>query len=103
MVLKNNSLNSVFIVLFCAVFQVVLFKNIEKRIKKVNGDIRQDEIIKIWKKELFRPNEFFIASFKIKCSSGTYVRGLVNSLGNMMKIPALAFSIKRTKVGKYML
>lgn len=80
-----------------------LLENIEKRIKKVNGDFRQKEILKIWHKNL---NEqglplLNIASFKIKCSSGTYVRGVANSLGEKMGIPALAFSIKRTKVGKF--
>ncbi|MFA5840708.1 MAG: hypothetical protein WC847_00310 [Candidatus Paceibacterota bacterium] len=80
-----------------------LFKNVEKRIKKVKGDFRQVEIIKIWKKELLLPNKFFIGSFKTKCSSGTYVRVIANSLGEKMDIPALAFSIKRTKIGKYVI
>lgn len=77
-----------------------LFKNIEKRIKKVKGDFRQDEILKIWKKELSnsKTQKFFIASLKTKCSSGTYVRSVANSLGNKLEIPALAFSIKRTKI-----
>ena len=81
-----------------------LLKNIERRIKKVKGDFRQDNILKIWKEELLVSKEnkkFLIASFKIKCSSGTYVRVIANSLGNKIKIPALAFSIKRTKIGKY--
>jgi tRNA pseudouridine55 synthase len=82
-----------------------LFHRIEKRIKKVKGDFRQKEILNIWKDNLFYLNKekFTIASFKIKCSSGTYVRGIANSLGLRMKIPALAFSIKRTKLGKYVL
>ncbi|MEI6581169.1 MAG: hypothetical protein WCO07_03300 [bacterium] len=84
-----------------------LLKDIEKRIKKVKGDFRQNEILKIWEKELSALNKkdgtFFIASFKIKCSTGTYIRGLANSLGKKMWIPALAYSIKRTKVGKYVL
>lgn len=80
-----------------------LFKNIEKRIKKVQGDFRQDEILKIWRKELLTLNKFRVASFKIKCSSGTYVRAIANSLGEKIGTGALAFSIKRTKIGKYML
>ncbi|MDD5721150.1 MAG: hypothetical protein PHT16_01735 [Candidatus Pacebacteria bacterium] len=83
-----------------------LFKNIEKRIGKVNGDFRQDEILEIWKNKLSQEQflrKFVIASFEIRCSSGTYVRGIVNSFGNKLKIPALAFSIKRTKIGKYVL
>ena len=78
-----------------------LFLIIEKRIRKVGGDFRQKEILKIWKKELKKPRVFYTADFKINCGSGTYVRGIANSLGEKMKIPALAFSIKRTKVGKY--
>lgn len=83
-----------------------LLKNIEKRIRKVKGDFRQDEILEIWKKELSQGQslrKFMVASFKIRCSSGTYVRGIANTLGSKLKIPALAFSIKRTKIGKYVL
>ena len=81
-----------------------LLKNIEKRIKKVRGDFRQDEVLKIWKKELkLQKGKFYIANLKVKCSSGTYVRGIANSLGNILDIGALAFSIKRTKLGKYVI
>lgn len=85
-----------------------LLQNIEKRVSKVKGDFRQKEIIKIWHKYLNIStstrqglDKFFIGNFKIKCGSGTYVRGVVNSLGEKMGIPALAFSIKRIKVGKW--
>lgn len=79
-----------------------LLKNIEKRIQKVQGDFRQAEIIEIWKENLNKKNQIFaVASFNIKCSSGTYVRTIANTLGGNLGIPALAFSIKRTKVGKY--
>jgi len=95
-----------------------LFENIEKRIKKVKGparnaksiafaggDFRQYEILKTWESFLGplskKKEKFLIVHMKIKCSSGTYVRGIANSLGNTMKIPALAFSIKRTKLGRY--
>jgi len=81
-----------------------LFVNIKKRIKNVKGDFRQKEILKIWQNKLLgqkSQKEFYIAEFKINCTSGTYVRGLANSLGEKLNIPALAFSIKRTKVGKF--
>jgi len=87
-----------------------LFENIERRIKKVKGDFRQKETLEIWHKKLLGENtqkqkqkDFFIASFKIKCSSGTYMRVIANSLGEKMNMGALAFSIKRTKVGRYTL
>jgi tRNA pseudouridine55 synthase len=78
-----------------------LFLNIEKRISKVKGDFRQKEIVKIWRSRLNKPQNLYIADFKVSCGSGTYVRGIANSLGEKMNIPALAFSIRRTKLGKF--
>ena len=80
-----------------------LLQNIERRIKRVKGDFRQEEILKIWRKKLSlsRQPDFFLASFGIKCGSGTYVRGIADNLGKRIGIPALAFSIKRTKIGKW--
>lgn len=78
-----------------------ILSNIEKRVKKVKGDFRQKEIIKIWKEKLKNKNTYFVGSFSIKCSSGTYVRSIANLLGEKLGIPTLAFSIKRTKLGKW--
>lgn len=80
-----------------------LLKNIEKRIKKVRGDFRQEEILSAWRELLCTSawKYVYIGSFEIKCSSGTYVRSISNSLGEKIGIPALAYSIKRTKIGKY--
>lgn len=78
-------------------------QKIIKRVGKVKGDFRQKEILSIWNKKIANDNTFFIASLTVKCSSGTYVRGIANSLGENINIPALAWSIKRTKVGKYMI
>lgn len=79
-----------------------LLADIEKRIKKVKGDFRQKAILETWIKYLgTSTNRYNIASFKIKCTTGTYVRSIANSLGAKMKIPALALSIKRTKIGKW--
>jgi tRNA pseudouridine55 synthase len=86
----------------------ILLKNIQKRIRKVTGDFRQAEILKLWQKELpsllnKNKNKLPIASFKIRCSSGTYVRGIAHALGQKIKTGALAYSIKRIKIGKYVL
>ncbi|MEO5635107.1 MAG: hypothetical protein ABIS26_00680 [Candidatus Paceibacterota bacterium] len=80
-----------------------LLRNIEKRIKKIKGDFRQKQILNTWKKNLLikKQNEFYIGKFTVICSSGTYVRGIANQLGEEIGIPALAFSIKRTKIGKW--
>ena len=81
----------------------VLKNKIHKRVNSVVGDFRQKEIIKIWDKKIDENQYYFVASLNVKCGSGTYVRGIANSLGENLSIPALAWSIKRTKVGKYMI
>ena len=81
-----------------------LLNNIEKRIAKINGDFRQKEILKIWKRELNPVSSkkgFYVGSFSARVSSGTYIRTISHDLGNHLGIPALAFTIKRTKVGKF--
>ncbi len=80
-----------------------LWASINKRIEKVRGDFRQKDIIQSWRKFLCTnaQENYYIASFKIKCSSGTYVRGIADAMGQRMGIPALAYSIKRTKIGKF--
>ena len=85
-----------------AISALSLFKGIQKRIPRVQGDFRQKEILKIWQKKLEKNgNKYFIADFSIKCGSGTYVRGISHDLGMKMGIPALAYTIKRTKIGKW--
>lgn len=82
----------------------ILFRNIEKRVGKVQGDFRQKEIKKIWRKKINYSKDnivWKIGEFNIECSSGTYVRSVANSLGGKIGIPAIAFSIKRTRIGKW--
>ncbi|HOO47930.1 MAG TPA: hypothetical protein PLV35_00780, partial [Candidatus Paceibacterota bacterium] len=78
-----------------------LIQEINKRISKVKGDFRQKEIKKSWLDKIDKKESYFIASFNIKCSSGTYVRVLANTLGQKIKMPALAYKIERIKIGKY--
>lgn len=73
-------------------------KDIVLKINLVQGDFRQEEIIKSWQKLLSESEqEFKIAKIKINCSSGTYIRSICNSFGGV------AYSIKRTKVGDFSL
>lgn len=79
-----------------------LSTDIEKRITKVKGDFRQSEILSLWGEVLKDKKElYYRAGFKVACGSGTYVRGIAHALGEQMGIPALAYQIKRTKIGKY--
>lgn len=73
------------------------------RLAKVEGDFRQEKIRSAWQNALIaRPREdFLISKFKVDVSSGTYIRGLAHEMGKLLKSGALAWSIKRTRVGEY--
>lgn len=73
-----------------------LSEEIKRRINLVKGDFRQKEILKKWEENLRGGEDetFLIAKSKMSCSSGTYVRSLVNGLS----FPAVTFSIKRTRI-----
>ncbi len=72
-------------------------------IKKVKGDFRQDEIMPLWEEfsKKYPIVKFIIIKLKVSCSSGTYMRTLAERIGKDMDIPALAFSIKRTRINGY--
>lgn len=77
-----------------------LKKEILEKIKKVKGDFRQKEIIIKWK-EFFKnieTDKFQKFSFKIKVSSGTFIRGFAENLGRDFKIPVFLYRLKRTKI-----
>lgn len=76
---------------------------ITDRIEKVVGNFRQDEILALWHTFCKQNAEktFSIFRFRISCSSGTYIRSFANTLGKKIQIPAIALSIKRTKIGNY--
>ena len=79
-----------------------LLTTIESRIAKVKGTFRQKAILSLWRKNLKNKNDKYqIVKIKVACSSGTYMRSLAHNLGKKIGIPALAFSIKRTKIGEH--
>jgi tRNA pseudouridine55 synthase len=80
-----------------------LLNYIEESVEKVEGDFRQDEIMRLWKRRLKAEGtrEFPCASIKISCSSGTYARSIAHGLGRDLGTPALALHILRNKVGEY--
>ncbi|HEV8666445.1 MAG TPA: hypothetical protein VN665_01175 [Candidatus Paceibacterota bacterium] len=80
-----------------------LMHYIETCINKVNGDFRQEEALRIWKRHLMMngTREFPAATIKISCSSGTYARSIAHGLGQELGVPALALHILRTQVGEY--
>lgn len=80
-----------------------LFTQINKKIKKVKGDFRQEKILKQWEKILKNnaDTEFQSAKIKINCSSGTYIRSVTHKLGQDLKFGAVLFGLKRTKAGDF--
>jgi len=80
-----------------------LLEKIKNDISKVKGDFRQSEIIEIWEKTLQDKKEekYKIIKLRISCGGGVYVRGIANSIGEKVGIPALALRIVRIKVGEY--
>ena len=84
----------------------VLLEEIKNKIAKVKGDFRQNEILELWQQNLqgLDPYKSFqVIKIKVACSSGTYMRTLAHNLGKNLGVPALAYSIKRTRAGEYRL
>jgi tRNA pseudouridine55 synthase len=86
-----------------------LKKEIFKQINSVSGDFRQEQIKNAWDRffandqRLKTNSQFQTAKFRIACSSGTYIRSLVNELGGILKTGAITLEILRTQVGSYTL
>lgn len=84
-----------------------LLTYIEENVDKVQGDFRQEEVMRLWKRRLRASppadseREFPCATVKISCSSGTYARSIAHGLGSELGVPALALHILRTHVGEY--
>jgi tRNA U55 pseudouridine synthase TruB len=95
-VVKDVELNSV-----KHVKAVEVMQKIEKALANVRGDFRYTEIRDGWTKILSggMEEDFPIIKIECSCSSGTYMRVLAEEIGKKIGVPALAYSIKRTKVG----
>jgi len=80
-----------------------LLDEVLKKIDLVKGDFRQEEIVESWRRSLspISNSKFLISKFRAHVSRGTYIRGLVQEMGRVLGCGALAYSIKRTKVGDY--
>jgi tRNA pseudouridine55 synthase len=75
-----------------------------QRIDQVQGDFRQDAIKESWRAISHNETDkCALVSLEVRASSGTYMRQLAYDIGKKLGIPALALSIKRTRVGEYTL
>lgn len=73
------------------------------RISKVKGDFRQKEILEKWGETLAGESKYRILKIRVHCSSGTYIRSLAERIGRELGCGAFTLSIKRTRVGRFML
>ncbi len=82
-----------------------IYENCIEKISKVHGDFRQEQIVSEWKKVYHEHSDArsFIATCRITCSTGTYVRSLAHQIGNDLGTGAIALSIKRTRIGDFLL
>jgi len=96
-----------------------LVDNVVQRIAKIKGDFRQERILHDWDKVSIKKSkrnnkdsekhpsgkagsdEYPILKIKVKCGSGSYMRTLAELIGEKLKVPALAYSIKRLSIGDY--
>jgi len=80
-------------------------KPVTEHTKALGNDFRRPEI-RVRYKELqevaARENkEFYVLKFRCICSSGTYMRTLAQDIARELGTVGLAFSIHRTKVGRF--
>jgi tRNA pseudouridine55 synthase len=76
-------------------------------VSKVTGDFRQAEIIHDWSEfgmldtALHSKSLFSVIKIRVVCGNGTYMRSLAKNIGTDIGVGAIAFSIKRTKIGEF--
>ncbi len=73
-----------------------------KQILQVEGNFRQEEILKQYSRQnLLLPSYFFYLPLTIVMSRGLYIRGFVRDLSDKLKIPAIVFNLVRVKDGHF--
>lgn len=75
----------------------------KEKIGRVTGDFRQEKILDTWEQFSRRhgSRRVTVASIRVSCTSGTYIRQLVSDIGDRIGCGAFALSIKRTQIGNY--
>lgn len=71
--------------------------------KRLGEDFRVDTIRAEWESLFKNAHErhFLVLRLRVTCASGTYMRSLAGRLGESLGTKALALSIRRTKIGRY--
>jgi tRNA pseudouridine55 synthase len=98
---KEGRIKSIVVNDISVVSLASLAETIITDIGKVSGDFRQEEIVSLWKDLARNDSELCMASFTATVTSGVYVRSMAHALGLLLKLPALAYRITRTRIGEY--
>ncbi|MBX2866964.1 hypothetical protein KTR10_03350 [Candidatus Kaiserbacteria bacterium] len=71
--------------------------------KALGRDFRRDDVRSDWKvfREMHGNDIYTIAHFSCVCSSGAYMRTLAEEIAKKVGTEGLAYSIHRTKIGRY--
>ena len=77
-----------------------LWEYIEENVTAVAGDFRQDQIMEKWAEMLAQKHNFFFPVLRVAfhVSSGTYIRGLANEIGEKLYVPACLMKLRRSKI-----
>ena len=76
----------------------------EATIAQVQGDFRQQEILKQWQSVFIGMDNntaFLAVRLRVNCASGTYVRTLAHELGKRLGTDAMLLRLVRTRVGDF--
>ena len=83
----------------------LLHDQIVSSVEGVDGHFRQKELVSAWRQYFkdCRANEFMSIRLRIACSSGTFIRQLVDDLGVRLGCGAMVYQLLRTRVGEFTL
>lgn len=78
-----------------------VYNKVSEATRLVSGDFRQKDILSGFDKLSINESsrKIQVARIRAHCTSGTYIRTLAQKIGELCHTNALAYSIKRTKVG----
>ncbi|HFC11115.1 MAG TPA: hypothetical protein ENJ75_02960 [Candidatus Kaiserbacteria bacterium] len=85
-----------------ALKQISMLPRVTEKSKALGRDFRRKDVIDSWMRVLAnnKKEKYVIVRVSVLCSSGTYMRSLSEVIAHDLGTEGLAFSIKRTWIGK---
>lgn len=99
---KEITINQFKIKKFCLKKSGDIVKKIISDVSQITGDFRQESILHRWREVQKNLSSVFpLVTVEITCSSGTYIRSIADEIGKQIGCGAIAYTIKRTRIGNY--